>query len=106
MSDEIGRNIRALAAIERPPSALPAIEPVGGRPAVRGRSDYAASAPGAGGGPSGELTELPGTRTYWPAATIMPADGFFFYSVKAVKTLTFNGLTMHLEKPDYGSGEE
>lgn len=104
MDRKIKESINQLVDSKRLDSGL---EPVPrAAPIARQRGVAKPEVAQSGGGMSDTLIEIAGTRTYWPAATIMPADGFFFYSVKAVKTLTFNGLTMHLEKPDYGSGEE
>lgn len=107
MTDQIKSDINALIDSDPPRTALPAIEPVGGYPAQRGRASYASPAAAAGGGSaSGEYTEVPGTRTYHdPHQLVLPESGFFFYEVVGVASIQFksggDALKFNLEQPDY-----
>lgn len=104
MKDQIKSDINALIDSDPPRTALPAIEPVGGYPAQRGRSTYAAPQ-AAGGGISGPLTERPEARRRYGEAVVIPESGFFAYLVQPVRQMTFDSpggeLVVNFGLPDY-----
>lgn len=78
MYDAIKRDINALVNSNREASSLPAVEPVGGHPARRGRATYASPQVAAGGGGiAGPLNELKGRREYHETG-YTSSDGLFF----------------------------
>lgn len=89
MTDKIKQDINALIDSDPPRTALPAIEPVGGYPAQRGRSTYAApqAASGGGGGIASPLTEPDyGQREYYEAR-VVPSDFLVGLEVRQVKRI-------------------
>lgn len=61
---------------------------------------------GGGGGISGPLTEVPGTRKYGAEQVVVPPDGYYAYSVAHVSQLTLKGpddqeLVINLSRPSY-----
>src|SRR5690554_3922047 len=87
MKDQIKSDINALIDSDPPRTALPAIEPVGGYPAQRGRSTYAApqAAGGSGGGIASPLTET--GREYFEQEAVMSLEGVVAVTVRRTKTL-------------------
>lgn len=108
-SSRIRDNLHALSAPENQPKTLPIIEPVGAIAAQRGVAEFEVAQ--SGGGVSGDLTEVPGSREYYSAITIIPDGAYFAYLVAPVKKLTFTDgegqtLTASLEFPDYPVGAD
>ena len=104
MTDQ--RKVAGLNAILDKPRPTTELPPASNAPALKSARGYAGTpqAKGGGGGGMGSLAETPNTREYHDAATILPPDGFFFYSVRAVKKLHFtDGSSMELQIPAYGN---
>lgn len=104
MTDKrIAADINAMIGIPARPAELP---PAVNAPAQRSRRGMAttpqSSGGGGGGGSIGTLVETPGSREYHSPETIIPPDGFFFYSVRPVKKLYFEGGSVELQPPGYG----
>jgi len=78
---------------------LPALEPRGARPAVRGSADY--TAPPAGrGGIASPLKEVANTATYWPQG-FLSSDGLFVLPAARKRQFTdANGDTVVIEFVD------
>lgn len=102
-------DMRALSETPKVREPLPAVPKRGGMEAARGRGIWSRPAPSAGGGGiASPLTETPDTREYFAETVVMPADGYFVYSVKAVKKLTLtdaddNPVEINLAEPDYNA---
>ncbi len=65
--------------------SLPTVEPVGARPAARGRGVYTPPPATQGGGIASPLAETAGSREYYPAVERPSTDGLVFFSVRAVQ---------------------
>lgn len=101
-------DMRALAEPSRVREPMPVVPKRGAMAAVRGRGVLERAAPSTGGGIASPLTETPDTREYYSETVVMPADGYFVYSVKAVKKLTLtdadnNPVEINLAEPDYNA---
>ena len=98
-------DLRALSEAPKVREPLPVVPKRGGMIAARGTANW--DRPNAGtGGIASPLTETPDTRLYFAEAVVIPADGYFVYSVKAVKKLTLtdadsNPVEINLAEPDY-----
>lgn len=98
-------DLNALAQARQSKNTLPVVPKRGGMIAARGTANW--DRPNAGtGGIASPLTETPDTRLYFAEAVVIPADGYFVYSVKAVKKLTLtdadgNPVEINLAEPDY-----
>lgn len=98
-------DLNALAQARQSKNTLTVIPKRGGMSAARGTANW--DRPSAvTGGIASPLTETPDTREYFAETVVMPADGYFVYSVKAVKKLTLtdadsNPVEINLAEPDY-----
>lgn len=102
MTDKIKQDINALIDSDPPRTALPAVEPVGGYPAQRGRSTYTApqAASGGGGGIASPLTETDASaRTYHADNYILSGDmlfGMMLHPVASIFMTDANGGSVEL----------
>lgn len=101
-------DMRALSEAPKVREPLPVVPRRGSMDAARGRSVWSGAEPITSGGIASPLTETPDTREYFAETVVMPADGYFVYSVKAVKKLTLtdadnNPVEINLVEPDYNA---
>lgn len=101
-------DIRALSETPKAREPLPVVPRRGSMDAARGRGVWSGAEPSESGGIASPLTETPDTREYFAETVVMPADGYFVYSVKAVKKLTLtdadnNPVEINLVEPDYNA---
>ena len=101
-------DMRALTVNERQQQELAPIIKRGAMLAQRGRGDFSGSDmnQSSGGGIASPLTESPGTRTFYNQAVVVPTNGYYAYSVRAVKKLTMtdadnNSVEINLAEPVY-----
>lgn len=98
--------VRALVSAPQVAKPLDKLAVRGSMPQARGTSSYSETPSGGGGGITGPLTEVANTREYYAESVVMPSNGYFVYSVKAVKKLTLldgdnNHIEVNLSEPGY-----
>lgn len=107
MTDQIKSDINALVDSSLQPRRLPVVEPVGGYPAQRGRSTYAAAQAAAGGGIASPLTETDAaTRQYWDESMYLSGDYLVGIIIRPLKQIVMTDsagepVVMRYAEPDY-----
>lgn len=82
-------DMRALSETPKVREPLPVVPRRGSMRSVRGvGSIESTTARGTGSGIASPLIEAEGSRIYHPPSVVVPADGYFFYSVRSVSKLT------------------
>ena len=102
------QDLNALETSPRRQGSLRAVEPVGARPAVMGKSYYTPPAAPSGGGIASPLIEVAvgdvGDREYWPAMIQETTDGLLSFEVRPIKVWKFkdadgNPVILNIAKP-------
>lgn len=98
MSDFKG-DLNTLETRKRRSADLPILEPIGPRPATRGRGEYVAPSTSSGGGLASPIAEQ--SRTYYDPRVIRSSDGLVAWTLARTESITSIDATGVIEVRGY-----